>query len=70
MDTSSTPGGPAQALATRPHNLQWSAPWAHHTSLQPRVAGGDSRWWHNSQLGLNKVLTVFYVDSLGGPRLS
>ena len=26
MDTSSTPGGPAQALATRPHNLQWSAP--------------------------------------------
>ena len=38
--------------------------------LATMVAGGGSRWWHNSRLGLNKVLTVSYFDSLGVPRLS
>ncbi|MHB1606663.1 MAG: hypothetical protein ACYC9S_09270 [Leptospirales bacterium] len=33
------------------------------------VAGGGSRWWHHSQSGLNKVLTVSYFDSLGVPQL-
>jgi hypothetical protein len=32
-------------------------PYASH-ELATTVAGGGSRWWHNSQLGLNKVLTV------------
>ena len=28
------------------------------------------RWWHNSALALNNVLTIAYFDSLGMPRLS
>ena len=38
--------------------------------LAALVAGGGNRWWHHSQSGLNKVLTVAYFDSLGVPRLS
>ncbi len=38
--------------------------------LATTVAGGGTRWWHHSQSGLNKVLTVAYFDSLGVPRLS
>lgn len=28
------------------------------------------RWWHNSALLLNSVLTIAYFDRLGLPRLS
>ena len=35
-----------------------------------QVAGNGCRWWHNSRLGLNKVLTIAYFDRLGMPRLT
>ncbi len=35
-----------------------------------RVAGNSCRWWRNSGLLLNSVLTIAYFDRLGVPRLS
>lgn len=34
------------------------------------VAANSRRWWHNSRLALNSVLTIAYFDRLGVPRLS
>jgi RNA-directed DNA polymerase len=34
------------------------------------VAANSRRWWHNSALALNKVLTIAYFDRLGMPRLT
>ena len=34
------------------------------------VAANSRRWWHNSGLLLNSVLTVAWFDRLGLPRLS
>jgi RNA-directed DNA polymerase len=34
------------------------------------IAGNARRWWHNSALGLNRVLTIAYFDRLGVPRFS
>jgi RNA-directed DNA polymerase len=38
--------------------------------LAAQLAGGAGRWWHHSEAGLNKVLTVKYFDALGFPRLT
>ena len=35
-----------------------------------RVAGNSCRWWHNSRIDLNRVLTIAYFDHLGMPRLT
>ena len=35
-----------------------------------QVAGNSCRWWRNSRLGLNRVLTIAYFDRLGMPRLT
>ncbi|MDM0054027.1 group II intron reverse transcriptase/maturase [Variovorax sp. J22R115] len=35
-----------------------------------RIAGNARRWWHNSRLGLNRVMPVSYFDALGVPRFS
>jgi len=35
-----------------------------------QVAGNCHRWWHNSAMLLNSVLTIAYFDRLGVPRLS
>jgi RNA-directed DNA polymerase len=35
-----------------------------------QVAGNCHRWWRNSRLLLNSVLTIAYFDRLGVPRLS
>ena len=40
------------------------------TALAARIAGNATRWWHNSRLGLNRVLPVAYFDRLGVPRFS
>jgi RNA-directed DNA polymerase len=37
--------------------------------LAQRIAGNAHRWWHNSALGLNRVLTIVHFDRLGVPRL-
>jgi RNA-directed DNA polymerase len=37
--------------------------------LAAQIAGNSRRWWHNSALGLNRVLTIAYFDQLGVPRL-
>jgi RNA-directed DNA polymerase len=34
-----------------------------------QIAGNSRCWWHNSALGLNRVLTIAYFDRLGVPRL-
>lgn len=34
------------------------------------VAANSRRWWHNSRMALNSVLTIAYFDRLGLPRLS
>ena len=39
-------------------------------SVARQVAGNARRWWHNSRLLLNSVLTVAYFDQLGVPWLS
>lgn len=38
--------------------------------LAARVAANARRWWRNSAFGLNRVLTIAYVDSLGVPKFS
>jgi RNA-directed DNA polymerase len=40
------------------------------TDLAARIAGSAKRWWHNSSLGLNRVLPIAYFDRLGVPRFS
>ncbi|MGH8354122.1 MAG: group II intron reverse transcriptase/maturase, partial [Pseudomonas sp.] len=35
-----------------------------------KVAGNSRRWWRNSRLLLNSVLTLAWFDRLGLPRLS
>ena len=35
-----------------------------------QVAGNCHRWWRNSAMLLNSVLTIAYFDRLGLPRLS
>jgi hypothetical protein len=38
--------------------------------LAARIAGNAKRWWHNSRLGLNRVMPIAYFDRLGVPRFS
>jgi hypothetical protein len=38
--------------------------------LAARIAGNARRWWRNSRMGLNRVLSVEYFDRLGVPRFS
>jgi RNA-directed DNA polymerase len=38
--------------------------------LAARIAGNARRWWRNSRMGLNRVLSVGYFDRLGVPRFS
>ncbi len=35
-----------------------------------KVAANSRRWWHNSGMLLNAVLTLVWADKLGIPRLS
>lgn len=35
-----------------------------------QVAGSTRRWWHNSQMELNRLMPIAYFDRLGVPRLS
>lgn len=39
-------------------------------SVATRVAGNSRRWWRNSAMLLNSILTIAYFDRLGLPRLS
>ena len=39
-------------------------------TVAKQVAANSRRWWHNSGMALNKVLTIAYFDRLGMPRLS
>jgi retron-type reverse transcriptase len=34
------------------------------------VAKNSRRWWRNSRMALNNVLTIAYFDRLGMPRLT
>jgi hypothetical protein len=42
---------------------------ANHPPTKPKVAllvaKNSRRWWHNSRLALNNVLTIAYFDRLG-----
>ena len=38
--------------------------------LAARIASQSRRWWHNSRLGLNRILTVAMFDRLGVPKFS
>ena len=40
------------------------------TEVARKVAANSRRWWHNSAMLLNSVLTLSWFDSLGLPRLS
>jgi hypothetical protein len=35
-----------------------------------RIAGNARRWWRNSRMGLNRMLTIAYFDRLGVPKFS
>jgi RNA-directed DNA polymerase len=59
--------------------MQWKRPKTIYRELRAlgaseavarRVAGNSRRWWRNSGLLLNSVLTIAYFDRLGVPRLS
>ena len=39
-------------------------------ALAAKVASQPCRWWHNSSLGLNRILTVAMFDRLGVPKFS
>jgi len=39
-------------------------------SVAKQVAGNSRRWWRNSGMLLNSVLTLAYYDGLGVPRMS
>lgn len=39
-------------------------------AVAKQVAANSRRWWHNSRLLLNSVLTIAYFDRLGVPRLT
>ena len=39
-------------------------------ALAAKVASQPCRWWHNSSLGLNRILTVATFDRLGVPKFS
>ena len=39
-------------------------------ALAAGVASHPCRWWHNSRLGLNRILTVAMFDRLGVPKFS
>ena len=39
------------------------------TEVARKVAANSRRWWHNSAMLLNSVLTLSWFDSLGLPRL-
>ncbi len=41
---------------------------AHELAVQ--LARGAGHWWRHSGAGLNRVLTVTYLDTLGFPRLA
>lgn len=58
---------------------QWKRPRTIYRELKARgasedvarrVAGNGHRWWRNSGMLLNSVLTIAYFDGLGLPRLS
>jgi RNA-directed DNA polymerase len=58
---------------------QWKRPRTIYRELKARgasedvakqVAGNCHRWWRNSAMLLNSVLTIAYFDGLGLPRLS
>ena len=38
--------------------------------LAARIAANARRWWRNSRMALNRVLTVAYFDRLGVPKFS
>jgi group II intron reverse transcriptase/maturase len=38
--------------------------------LAARIAANARRWWRNSRMGLNRVLTIAYFDRLGVPKFS
>ena len=38
--------------------------------IDPTFSQHSRRWWHNSALALNSVLTIAYFDRLGMPRLT
>ena len=38
--------------------------------LAARVASHPRSWWHNSRLGLNRILTIALFDRLGVPKFS
>jgi len=38
--------------------------------LAARIAGNARRWWRNSAMGLNRVLSLGHFDRLGVPRFS
>ena len=40
------------------------------TEVARKVAANSRRWWHNSAVLLNSVLTLSWFDSLGLPRLA
>ena len=40
------------------------------TEVARKVAANSRRWWHNSAMLLNSVLTLSWFDSLGLPRLA
>jgi RNA-directed DNA polymerase len=41
-----------------------------HGKVAVLVANNSRRWWRNSRMALNNVLTIAYFDRLGMPRLT
>jgi hypothetical protein len=70
MDTPSTTCYPAQALEAWNDDVSGIAGLGASAKVALLVAKNSRRWWHNSRLALNKVLTIAYFDRLGMPRLS
>lgn len=65
-----TAGDPAHTVETAEDDLLGTQDAGRIRSSCQQVAGNSHRWWRNSGLLLNSVLTIAYFDRLGVPRLS
>ena len=70
VDASPFAGHPAQALEAWHNDVSGAAGLGASGKVALLVAKNSHRWWRDSQLALNNVLTIAYFDRLGIPRLS
>ena len=70
MATAQAEGHPAQALEARTTIFRELRALGASEDVAKQVAADSRRWWRNSGMLLNSVLTIAWFDRLGLPRRS